>query len=89
MKSWLFWLWMAQAADITTTVVNTHRGCHEAVWPNASVAVAGKTGATIALTVTLPIFGVHHPTAARSIAGIGIASGATGAVLNLSQRCGR
>lgn len=52
MKGLLIWLWLAQSADISTTVVGLNRGCVERTYwsQNPAVIGGGKVGGTIVLT---------------------------------------
>ncbi len=83
MKVWLTLYLLAQAADMASTAVKLHQGCREAIWPNAPVMYAGKASGIIVM------FSIRdtHPTAAKIVSGIGIASGVYGTVHNLQQRC--
>lgn len=53
MKPYLIWLWLAQAADVGTTLQATSRGCVEAntLMRSRPVMLGVKSGVTIGLTI--------------------------------------
>ena len=82
MAPWLLWLILAQAADASTTVIGMRAGCRESTWPSGGAALAGK-GATIGISVA--IWPRLNTDTAKTLAVLGIISGAVGTAVNLTS----
>lgn len=81
MKALLLWMWLSQAADLSTTAVGLHRGCVEQTyWTGELKTIApAKLGATMVFTLA-----AHDKTSKGwkwTVAGLA-ASGTVAAVLN-------
>lgn len=85
MKKLLFWLIVAQGADIATTAWALRHSCSEAnmiAAPHISAAYAAKAGATVAITVIVPRLHREHPKASDWMVVAPAISGSIGGVSN-------
>lgn len=88
MKPFLLWLLLAQGADIATTIPLLRSGCREqnpVFGSHVAAGLALKGGATVGISITLPLVHRTHPTLAKSAASIAAISGTIGAALNARQ----
>jgi hypothetical protein len=88
MKPFLIWLWLAQGADVGTTVAALHRGCVERTYwsGNPTTIAAGKLGASVVLS-----WGAPRVKGGKVIVGVIAGAATAAAALNLRTlpKCSR
>ena len=86
MNTWLLAAMLtAQSFDLSTTLVNLHKGCHELVSPikHPMGLLATKLGSNVSLVITLPYVGRRFPKVAKGAAITLIGAGVLGGSLNV------
>ena len=89
MKELFIALWLAQGADVATTVYGLNHGCREInpllAGRSTSTLIAVKTGTTMAISVIAWKHRSHHPKTTKMILWTGIIAGVGAATWNMTQ----